>query len=400
MWLPPSRAYGRPGCRRSSPPSCRAGEPVAGCAAFVNASGGPSGRALDVVVIGGGQAGLALGYYLRRTGLHFLLLDDEPAPGGAWQHAWPSLRLFSPAQWSSLPGWLMPRGAGTEPYPSRDDAIAYLTAYEHRYELPVERPVRVVSVRADGEGLRLETSTGSMWARAVVSATGTWAAPVVPELPGQGTFRGKVVHSAGYPGASPFVGRKVIVVGGGNSGAQIAAELSEVADMTWVTRERPTFLPAEVDGRYLFEQATARWRALQEGRTPDPPRSLGDIVLVPTVRAALERGVLVPQPMFDRFTPDGVAWTDGRERSADAVVFATGFRPALSHLGPLGLVDARGRVAMAAGGSGTRVAAPLPLWLVGYGDWTGFASATLIGVGRSARATVEEIAARFAGGSN
>jgi NAD(P)-binding Rossmann-like domain len=98
---------------------------------------------MDVAVIGGGQAALAAGFFLRRTGLSFALLDDEPAPGGAWQHGWPSLRLFSPARWSSLPGWIMPEG--TDRYPSRDETLAYLAACESRYALPVKRPVRVLA---------------------------------------------------------------------------------------------------------------------------------------------------------------------------------------------------------------------------------------------------------------
>ena len=351
-------------------------------------------REFDVVVIGGGQAGLAVAYYLRRTGLRFVVFDDQPVPGGAWSHGWPSLRLFSPAQWSSLPGWMMPRepSGAADDYPTRDAAIAYLTEYERRYAIPVERPVRVRAVRPDGDALLLETSAGPVRARAVVSATGTWSNAVRPVIPGRERFRGRVLHSAEYAGVAPFVGTRVVVGGGGNSGAQIAAELSDVATVTWATREPPTFLPEHVDGRYLFEQATARYKALQEGRTPEPPRSLGDIVLVPPVRTALARGALTALPMFARFTLDGVAWDDGREIAADAVIFATGFRPALAHLAPLGLVDARGRVEMEKPGA-TAVAAPVPLWLVGYGDWTGFASATLIGVGRSARSTVEEIVA-------
>jgi putative flavoprotein involved in K+ transport len=235
---------------------------------------------IDVAVVGGGQSALAAGYYLRRTPLHFTLFDDQTAPGGAWQHTWPSLRLFSPAQWSSLPGWLLPRDAEDAPdgYPSRDAAVRYLAEYERRYELPVERPVLVHGVhRADG-GYRLDTSRGDVRARAVVSATGTWSAPVLPSLPDQAKFRGVLLHSATYAGPTRFARQRVIVVGGGNSGAQIVAELSEVARITWVTREPPHFLPDDVDGRYLFEQATARYRALQEGRTPDPPQSLGDVV--------------------------------------------------------------------------------------------------------------------------
>ena len=285
----------------------------------------------------------------------------------------------------------MPRDPGDPAeYPSRAQAIAYLTEYERRYELPVERPVRVRGVHRDVDGLALDTSSGRMHARAVVSATGTWASPVLPEIPGQDRFAGFMTHSATYRGPAEYVGKRVLIVGGGNSGAQILAELSLVADATWVTRDPPSFLPDEVDGRYLFEQATLRYRALQEGRIPDPPRSLGDIVMVPPVRAARDRGVLVAQPMFTALTPTGVVWIDGREERIDAIIFATGFRPALAHLEPLGIVGANGRVVMAPD-VGTRSAVEPRLWLVGYGDWTGFASATLIGVGRSARATDEDI---------
>lgn len=354
-------------------------------------------RTLDVVVIGGGQSALAVGFHLRRTGLRHVILDAQDGPGGAWRRAWPSLRLFSPAQWSSLPGWLMPRSAAAADgeYPSRDAAIAYLAEYERRYALPVERPVEVRAVRREGASFVLDTSSGALRARAVVSATGSWAAPVWPALPGAAQFRGTVLHSATYPGPELFAGKRVIVVGGGNSGAQLLAELLDVADVSWATREPPTFLPDEVDGRYLFEQATARYRALQEGRAPEPPRSLGDIVMVPPVRRARDRGALVAVPMFTGFTPEGVTWADGREERIDAVIFATGFRPALAHLMPLGIVEANGRVRIERGGSGTRAADVPRLWLVGYGEWTGFASATIIGVGRSARATAEEILAEL-----
>jgi putative flavoprotein involved in K+ transport len=355
---------------------------------------------VDVAVIGGGQAALATGYYLRRSGLRFVLLDAAAEPGGAWRQSWPSLRLFSPAQWSSLPGWLMPRDvADADGYPGRDAVVAYLAEYERRYELPVRRATRVDGVHRERDRLRLETSAGLVHARAVVSATGTASNPVMPRLPAQEQFAGQVLHSAQYPGPESFAGRRVVVVGGGNSGAQLVAELSLVAEVTWATLEPPRFLPDEVDGRYLFEQATARYRAEQEGRTPDPPRSLGDVVAVPAVRAARARGALDARTMFTRFTPNGVLWPDGREEAVDAIVFATGFRPALDHLAPLGIVDANGRVAIRPDGSTTRALDELRLWLVGYGDWTGFASATLIGVGRSARAAVGEIVAELADSS-
>jgi cation diffusion facilitator CzcD-associated flavoprotein CzcO len=351
-------------------------------------------RRADVVVIGGGQSGLAVGYYLRRTGLSFVILDAQPEPGGAWLHGWDSLRLFSPARFSSLPGWLMEGGPDT--YPARDEAIEYLRRYEERYELPVARPVRVAAVRRENQHLRVETDGGTWIAPAVVSATGSWEQPFVPDYPGgRERFRGEQLHSAQYRSPEPFEGKRVLVVGGGNSGAQILAEVSQVADATWVTLEPPTFLPDHVDGRYLFDQATARYRAQQEGRPLPEPASLGDVVMVEPVREARDRGALRSARPFVRFTEDGVVWPDGHEEQIDALIWCTGFRPALDFLRPLGILEADGRVLL----DGNRAAREPRLWLLGYGNWTGFASATLIGVGRTARAVSAQIAGELSGKS-
>lgn len=342
----------------------------------------------DVVIIGGGQAGLATGYFLRRSGLSFAILDSEPAPGGAWRHAWPSLRLFSPAQWSSLPGWPMPSTAAA--YPSREDVIAYLTAYEKRYGLPVERSSRVTAVTATADALLVQTEDAVWRARALISATGTWSAPFIPNYPDQELYGGTQLHSAHYTGPHSFAGQRVLIIGGGNSGAQILAEVSEVADATWVTPREPIFLPDDVDGRVLFERATARWQA-RTGVGPDgpPPGGLGDIVMIPPVKAARARGVLHAVRPFSRFTAEGVIWPDGTEEGVDAVIRCTGFGPALEHLRPLGVLTADGKVAV----TDTRSVAEPRLWLVGYGEWTGFASATLVGVMRGARQTAREVEA-------
>ena len=351
----------------------------------------------DVVVIGGGQAALAVGYHLgrelRKTDATVAILDRQPGPGGAWRETWDSLRLFSPAEWSSLPGYLFPRHLGDRAEaaeaPHRDDVLDYLAAYEARYELPVWRPVRVASVHREGGHLRVETDRGDIVARAVVAATGTAAAPHAPDVPGRGAFGGVQVHSSAYRSAAPFAGQRVLVVGGGNSGAQVLAEVSAVADASWVVERTPRFLPPDVDGRVLFDAATARYHALQNGEDPGRPYGLGDVVQVPQVREAKADGRLDDlRPPIARFTAEGVVWPGGTEEAVDAVIWCTGFRPALGFLDGLGVRDAQGRVEV----EGTRSVAEPRLWLVGYGSWTGFASATLVGVGRSARATAREVA--------
>ncbi|MFF0740312.1 ArsO family NAD(P)H-dependent flavin-containing monooxygenase [Streptomyces sp. NPDC004111] len=346
---------------------------------------------LDVVVIGGGQAGLAAGYHLRRRNLSFVVLDAEASPGGSWQHMWDSLHLFSPAEHSSLPGRLMPAQAG-ETYPDARHVVDYLGDYEKRYDLPVQHGTRVEAVRRDGGGLLVEADTGTWRAAAVISATGTWSRPFLPAAPGRADFAGRQLHTVRYRSPAEFAGQHVVVVGGGNSGAQIAADLAldGRARMTWVTQRPPRLLPDAIDGRALFDVATARRQALEAG-LPDTGgvAALGDIVAVPPVRAARDAQLLDAKPMFDRLTTHGVRWPDGSAEDVDAVIWCTGFRPALSHLAPLNLRRERGRIPT----EGTRAVHEPRLHLLGYGDWTGPASATLIGVGRPARDAVREIAA-------
>ena len=352
---------------------------------------------VDVAVIGGGQAGLATAFYLRRAGLRpgrdFVVVDGEERAGGAWQHTWEGLRLFSPATYSSLPGWMMPPWDDARlGFPPRSHVIDYLARYEERYGLHVRRPHRVGTVERceDGEHLVVRADGLDVVARAVVSATGTWTQPFWPAYPGAREFGGRQLHVAQYRHPREFEGQRVAVVGGGNSGAQVLAEVSTLAETAWFTAKPPRFLPDDVDGRALFAAATARIEALREGRQHAGVAGLGDVVMVDIVRDARARGVLEARPMFTRLTADGVVSSDGATFAADAIIWCTGFRPALRHLRALHLATERGRPAVD-GPSGTRAVSEPRLHLVGYGDWTGPASATLLGVGRSARATVEEI---------
>lgn len=358
-------------------------------------------KSVDVAIIGGGQTGLAIGFYLRRAGLKpgrdFLILDAEEHPGGAWQHMWDGLRLFSPATYSSLPGWMMPPwDDATLGFPPRRHVIDYLSRYEERYELAVLRPHRVRAITEDNSGDRLLVHADGLdaAARFVVSATGTWTQPFWPTYPRAGDFGGRQLHAAQYRRPGEFAGQRVVVVGGGNSGAQILAEVSSAAETVWATSRPPRFLPDDVDGRELFAAATARIEALRQGREHAGVGGLGDVVMVDSVREARDRGDLKPHPMFSHLTPTGVAWRDGSALDADAIIWCTGFRPALRHLRPLHLRDPEGRVPVD-GASGTRADGEPRLHLVGYGDWTGPASATLLGVGRSARDTTAEIVERL-----
>jgi cation diffusion facilitator CzcD-associated flavoprotein CzcO len=357
---------------------------------------------VEVVVIGAGQAGLSAAHHLARLGLDLVVLDAEARPGGAWQHRWPSLTLARTHHVHDLPG--LPFPPAGDDVPAADAVPAYFTEYERHFALPVRRPVRVRAVRrpataagsiaassaseertaarsrARGHGLddrfRVETSDGDWTASAVVNAPGTWTRPFVPRYPGQEGFRGRQLTPVDYRGAAEFAGQSVVVVGGGASALQLLGEIAEVADTTWVTR-RPPVWREEPFGAEEGRAAVALVEdAVREGRSPGSVVGVTGLVVTPWVRAARARGVLDRLPVFDRLTPDGVAWDDGRSVRADAVLWATGFRAALGHLAPLGLRGPGGGIRLV----GTSVAGEPRVHLVGYGP-----SASTVGANRAGR---------------
>ncbi|MEQ8470006.1 MAG: ArsO family NAD(P)H-dependent flavin-containing monooxygenase [Marinoscillum sp.] len=340
----------------------------------------------DVIIIGGGQSGLAVAYYLRRKGIDYLILDAEEGPGGSWRHYWESLRLFSPAQWSSLPGKLMQ--GGISHYPSKNDVINYLETYERHYKINIERPVLVEKVYYENKVYRIVTNKGEFRSWSIVSATGTFRnAEIFPEVEHQDIFEGEVLHSSSYVEPTPFIGKRVAIIGEGNSGAQILAELSQHSDTFWITKDEPDYLPDHVDGKYLFDAASQLYEAKRKGKSFIPP-SLGHIVMVPSVKDARARGVLKHLPAMKGFTKTGIKLIDGSEYDVDIVIFCTGFSASIDYLKELPLAFRHHKVDT----RGTKSRELPGLWMVGYGSWTGFASATLIGVGRSAKATSNEIA--------
>ncbi|SMG42469.1 Predicted flavoprotein CzcO associated with the cation diffusion facilitator CzcD [Marivirga sericea] len=340
----------------------------------------------DVLVIGAGQSGLACGYYLRRTDLDYLIVDNQEKCGGAWNKAWKSLTLFSPAEHSSLPGWLMPKSQ--QEFPAKEEVIDYICQYEQRYKLRVKRPVQVKDVRKESDYFKIITDSVTFYSKSVISATGTWRKPFIPDVPGKDQFEGRQIHSAYYQGPDELISKKVLIVGEGNSGAQILAEVSKVGETSWATQKPPEFLPDDVDGRVLFDQASAKYYAEQKGEKFDMSKyNLGNIVMVPSVKEARDRKVLHSKGQVKSFYKRGVIWESGEEEAFDVVIWCTGFSYVTDHLQNIVSTDERGKINT----TGTQSIEEANLWLVGYGGWTGFASATLIGVGRSARSTVQDI---------
>lgn len=340
-----------------------------------------SATKVDVVVIGAGQAGLSAAYHLRRRGFApyqgFVVLDADPAPGGAWAHRSPSLRMATVHGFHDLPDFELPPLDPTAP--AREVLPGYFAAYEARHALPVVRPARVSAVREDEGRLLVESTAGSWSARALINATGTWTRPFLPHYPGR--FAGRQLHYADYRGPEEFAGKRVVVVGGGASAIQVLSEVAAVGETLWVTRREPVFR----DGPFSQEAGRAAVALVEERvRLGLPVRSVVSVTgLGPSValRRAEQLGALHRRPMFDRLTEHGVAWGE-QELAVDAIVWATGFRPEVGHLAPLGLRERGGGIRM----DGTQAAADPRIHLVGYGP-----SASTVGANRAGRAAVNGI---------
>jgi len=344
----------------------------------------------DAVVIGAGQAGLSASYHLKRLGLTHVVLDANEGPGGAWQHRWDSLTMDDVHGIADLPDAPAPPRDGRR---ANEVVPAYFADYERRHDLPVIRPVEVSRVTSEGELLVVHAGERTWTTRTLVNATGTWSRPFLPHYPGVETFRGEQLHTIDYPGPEHFAGKRVVVVGGGASAVQFLGELAPVADTIWVTRREPVWRTDwdENTGREVIALVEERVR---RGLPPHSVVSVTGLALRPQERLAESLGAYRRRPMFARVEPDGVRWTDGTFEPADAILWATGFRPAVGHLAPLHLKSEYGGIHLQSSTRDVQTAtiavADPRVQLVGYGP-----SASTIGGNRAGRAAAVAIARRL-----
>lgn len=345
---------------------------------------------VDVAVIGGGQSGLAAAYALRGRGLQPVVLEASEQAAGSWPRYYDSLTLFSPARYSSLPG--LPFGGGPDRYPHRDEVVAYLLRCADRLDAEIRTRTRVREVRLEGGVFILALEGGGrLAARAVITATGTFGRPRWPDLPGLETYTGTLLHASGYRAPEPFDGQRVVVVGAGNSAVQIAAELSGRARVTLAARHPVRFARQRTLGRDLHWWLTRTGvDTLPVGRfLRTPPTQL--VIDDGRYRAAVTSGRPDRRPVFTGASGTKVTWADESTEDVDALLLATGYRPDLDYLTPLGALDSTGHPRHREGMSLTHPG----LAYVGLEWQRSLSSNSLRGVGRDAARAARHIAAHL-----
>ncbi len=311
-----------------------------------------------ITIIGAGPAGLAMGYALQQQKLPFTILERHTI-GHAWRNHYERLHLHTLKEVSALPGRPMP--AHYPPFPSAAQVHAYLADYAAHFGLPIEAGVDVQQITPTPAGWHLTTSAGERKTSAVVLATGIWSTPVIPPLEGLNSFSGTLIHSAFYRNPTPYSGKRVLVVGAGNSGSELAVDLAGAgAEVEIAVRGGVVFVPcpgspaAVQFGAWLFSTLPAPLsEVLLQHTRPDfghlgLPRPTGPLrEAYPTVGLqlpqAIERGIVRTRPALVRLSPGQAHFADGTNAPFDAVIMATGYRASLQPAAQLVHTDAAGR---------------------------------------------------------
>ena len=341
-------------------------------------------ESFQTVVIGGGQAGLAVGYFLARQGENFIILDKNSQIGDAWRCRWESLRLFTPSQFDSLPGMAFPTPKNY--FPSKDEVAEYLEEYARQFNLPVRHNVNVESLRRTDHGYQITAGTVSFSAMNVIIATGPFQLPYTPSFTSQldpGIFQ---IHSSSYFNSKQIPVKSVLVVGAGNSGAEIALELSKTGKQVWLSGRDVGRVPANSTLGKLFDGRLIWWfmthvltvdtpigRKMQAGvvhhGTPLGRAQRDEIAGAGIILTTSISGVQSGKPQLD----------DGRILPVEGVIWATGFQPDYRWIN-LPMFDDRGYPLHS---RGVTKGAP-DLYFVGLPFQTGLSSSLLGGVGKDA----------------
>ena len=344
--------------------------------------------AAEVVVIGAGQSGLAAARALQAHGISPVVLEAGDRAAGSWPCYYDSLKAFSPAGFNAMPGMAFP--GDPDRYPARDEVADYLDSYAAALGVQIRTATRVAAVGKDGRDFVVMTADGRrLRAAGVVAASGSFSTPYRPAFPGQDSFTGELTHVANYHNPSPYAGKRVVVVGAGDSAAQVANELAPLARVTVAARHPLRFIPQRIGGQDVhhrlgetgFDTLPAAWLN----------KITGGSMITDSVgfQQTLADGLADVRPVFAGLEGNQVVWDHGERERADAVILATGYRPSLGYLGGLGALDPGGAPRHAGGISTTH----LGLVYLGLEYQRSFASNTLRGVSADASAVIAPLVA-------
>lgn len=318
---------------------------------------------LPVLIVGGGPAGLATAASLARRGIACRVLERGNRLGYSWSNAYDSLTLHTGKHLSVLPGMRFP--SGTPLFPSKDDFLRYLDEYARRHRVKVETDREVQRATREAGSWVVDCNGERIHAASLVMATGIMANPRAPDIPGRSRFAGRVLHSVEYRRPAEFVGRRVLMVGVGNSGGEIASELAHAgATVTVAVRSGANVVPRQIAGIPTQYLAFALRRLPRRGRLwiaervqkvsekkrgkpvlprlPYSPLDAVPLIGFHLVDAIHEGLISVKLAGIQELTPNGVRFADGSEAPFDVVILATGFAAALDPLGDQVRRDAKG----------------------------------------------------------
>lgn len=352
----------------------------------------------ETIVIGGGQAGLSVGYHLKQQGVDFLILDASERIGDAWRQRWYSLRLFTPARYCGLDG--LPFPAPPHSFPTKDEMAAYLQDYAQHFGLPVRSGSRVERLSHDGERFVVATGDRRYLAENVVVAMAEWQQPRRPPFAAELDASIVQLHSRDYRSPDQLQPGSVLVVGAANSGAEIALDVVRQHE-TWLSGETPGQIPFRIEGflgRHLLVTLVLRglFHRLATVNTPIGRKLKAKLLahgmpLVRTKAADLEQAGIQRLPRTTGVQSGQPQLADGRVLQPANVIWCTGYRPAFSWI-DLPVFGPDGRPQAARG-----VVAGLPgLYFVGQTFTYAVSSSQIHGVGRDARYAAEHVAGRLA----
>ena len=340
----------------------------------------------DVVIVGAGQAGIAMGYYLKREGLSFILLDSNERIGDSWRRRYDSLILFTSRKYSSLPELQMI--GPSEGFPTKDEMADYLEQYVLHFDLPVGLNTNVTNIKKDYEMFQVETNRGIIEAKQVVIASGAFQKAFVPSVTvnnGEKQFR---IHSLSYRSPKQLLKGSVLVVGGGNSGAQIAVELAHECNVTLAVSHPFKFLPLRILGKSLFYwlDSIGLLHAGINTKRGKWFRKQSDPIFGSELKALITKGRIEVKQRVVRVDGNEVLFEDNRVQTFENVVWSTGFVPSYDWIRIDGVISSHGKPVHERGISPIK-----GLYFIGMPWQHQRGSALICGVGHDARFLVQFI---------